>query len=55
MLGRVAIPNELRASKIREDLPIEEKKVETEANDNIVTDRNALETGRGMITESGKE
>ena len=58
MLGRVSIaPSEQRPSRLREDLPVEERKQETEANDNMETDRNALETGRAMITgvQDGKQ
>lgn len=54
MLGRVAIPSEFRASKVRQDPPSAEKKEETEAAENMETDRNALETGREMITENAK-
>lgn len=50
MLGRVTIASDSRPSKLLEDAQVEERKEETEPNQNMETDRNALETGRAMMT-----
>ena len=52
MLGRVTNTMDLRPSTIRQNVAdsILENESHKNANENLETDRNALETGRAMIT-----
>ena len=52
MLGRVTNTMDLRPSTIRQNVAQEyqAENLPKEVNENLETDRNALETGRAMIT-----
>ncbi len=52
MLGRVTNTMDLRPSTIRQNVAedIQEDNLPKAVNENLETDRNALETGRAMIT-----